>query len=118
MPVAAVMLAGKPKVNCGSSIAISGKITGDTTPIFVVFPVVTIATGVASEPVPAVVGIGPFLADVSGGEPVILDGNQGVVILQPDEETIARYRLEAEVAETVAASLGQLRDLPAETTDD
>ena len=65
----------------------------------------------------AVVGIGPFLADVSGGEPVILDGNQGVVILQPDEETIARYRLEAEVAETVAASLGQLRDLPAETID-
>ena len=57
MPVAAVILAGKPKVNCGSSIAISGKITGDTTPIFVVFPVVTIATGVASEPVPAVVGI-------------------------------------------------------------
>lgn len=67
--------------------------------------------------IPAVVGIGPFLADVSGGEPVILDGNQGVVILQPDEETIARYRLEAEVAETVAASLGQLRDLPAETVD-
>ena len=57
------------------------------------------------------------MADVSGGEPVILDGNQGVVILQPDEETIARYRLEAEVAETVAASLGQLRDLPAETID-
>lgn len=67
--------------------------------------------------IPAVVGIGPFLADVSGGEPVILDGNQGVVILQPDEETIARYRLEAEVAETVAASLGQLRDLQAETVD-
>tara|TARA_Y100000766_G_scaffold283489_1_gene299227 strand:- start:93 stop:1832 length:1740 start_codon:yes stop_codon:yes gene_type:complete len=67
--------------------------------------------------IPAVVGIGPFLADVSGGEPVILDGNQGVVILQPDEETIARYRLEAEVAETVAASLGHLRDLPAETVD-
>ena len=67
--------------------------------------------------IPAVVGIGPFLADVSGGEPVILDGNQGVVILQPDEETIARYRLEAEVSETVADSLGQLRDLPAETVD-
>jgi phosphotransferase system enzyme I (PtsI) len=48
--------------------------------------------------IPAVVGIGPFLADVSGGEPVILDGNQGIVILQPDEETIARYRLEVEAA--------------------
>jgi phosphotransferase system enzyme I (PtsI) len=67
--------------------------------------------------IPAVVGLGPFLADVSGGEPVILDGNQGVVILQPDEETIARYRLEAETARTVAARLDGLRDLPAETTD-
>jgi phosphotransferase system enzyme I (PtsI) len=67
--------------------------------------------------IPAVVGLGPFLADVSGGEPVILDGNQGVVILQPDEETIARYRLEVETARTVAARLDGLRDLPAETID-
>ena len=67
--------------------------------------------------IPAVVGIGPFLADVSGGEPVILDGNQGVVILQPDEETIARYRQELEDARTAAARLDVLRDLPAETTD-
>jgi len=67
--------------------------------------------------IPAVVGIGPFLSDVSGGEPVILDGNQGVVILQPDEETIARYRLEVEAARTAAANLGRLRDLPAETID-
>ena len=67
--------------------------------------------------IPAVVGLGPFLADVSGGEPVILDGQQGVVILQPDEETIARYKLELEAARTVAAKLDTLRDLPAETTD-
>ena len=67
--------------------------------------------------IPAVVGIGPFLADVSGGEPVILDGNQGLVILQPDEETIARYRQELEDARTAAARLDVLRDLPAETTD-
>jgi phosphotransferase system enzyme I (PtsI) len=67
--------------------------------------------------IPAVVGIGPFLADVSGGEPVILDGNQGIVILQPDEETIARYRMEAEAARTVAKKLDRLRDLPAVTTD-
>ncbi|RLS33664.1 MAG: phosphoenolpyruvate--protein phosphotransferase [Planctomycetota bacterium] len=67
--------------------------------------------------IPAVVGLGPFLADVSGGEPVILDGNQGLVILQPDEETIARYRLEVEAARTVAARLDRFRDLPAETRD-
>jgi len=67
--------------------------------------------------IPAVVGLGPFLADVSGGEPVILDGQQGLVILQPDEETIARYRLEAEAARSVAARLDTLRHVPAETLD-
>jgi len=67
--------------------------------------------------IPAVVGVGPFLADVSGGEPVILDGNQGLVILQPDEETIAQYRQELEAARTVAAELDLIRELPAETTD-
>jgi phosphotransferase system enzyme I (PtsI) len=67
--------------------------------------------------IPAVVGVGPFLSDVSGGEPVILDGNQGLVILQPDEETIARYRLELEAARSTQEKLGQLRDLPAVTTD-
>ena len=67
--------------------------------------------------IPAVVGLGPFLADVSGGEPVILDGHHGVVILQPDEETIARYKLELEAARTAAARLDTLRDVPAETTD-
>jgi len=67
--------------------------------------------------IPAVVGLGPFLVDVSGGEPVILDGNQGLVILQPDEETIAHYRLEVEAARAVAVGLSLLRDLPAETLD-
>ncbi len=46
--------------------------------------------------IPAVVGTGPFLTDVSGGDLVIIDGDQGLVILQPDEETIAHYRYEAE----------------------
>ncbi len=67
--------------------------------------------------IPAVVGVGNFLADVSGGDMVIIDGNQGLVILRPDEETIARYRQEAEAGRTRAEQLGQLRDLPAQTTD-
>ncbi|MEX0677993.1 MAG: phosphoenolpyruvate-utilizing N-terminal domain-containing protein, partial [Pirellulales bacterium] len=36
--------------------------------------------------IPAVVGTGPFLTDVSGGDLVIIDGDHGLVILQPDEE--------------------------------
>jgi len=67
--------------------------------------------------IPAVVGIGSFLAEVSGGEEIIIDGDQGLVILQPDEETLARYRHEAEEIRSLAAQLETLRDLPAETSD-
>ena len=38
--------------------------------------------------IPAVVGTGAFLTDVSGGELTIIDGDKGLVILQPDEETL------------------------------
>ena len=67
--------------------------------------------------IPAVVGIGSFLTDVSGGDTVIIDGDQGLVILHPDEETLARYRHEVEEQRVLAAKLETLRDLPAETTD-
>ena len=67
--------------------------------------------------IPAVVGTGPFLTEVSGGDLVIIDGDKGLVILQPDEETLARYRHEAEENRSLAAKLEPLRDLPAETRD-
>ena len=67
--------------------------------------------------IPAIVGTGPFLADVSGGELVIIDGDQGLVILQPDEETLAHYRHEVEENRTAAVRLEALRDLPATTAD-
>jgi len=67
--------------------------------------------------IPAVVGTGAFLAEVSGGDQVIIDGNEGLVILQPDEETLARYRHEAEERRSLAAQLEALRDLPAVTQD-
>jgi phosphotransferase system enzyme I (PtsI) len=76
-------------------------------------------TAILAEPlgIPAVVGTGPFLAEVSGGDLVIIDGDHGLVILHPDEETVARYRHEAEELRTLAARLETLRDLPAETSD-
>jgi len=67
--------------------------------------------------IPAVVGTGPFMTDVSGGELVIIDGDQGLVILHPDEETIARYRHEVEQRRALTERLEALRDLPAETAD-
>lgn len=67
--------------------------------------------------IPAVVGMGPFLTDVSGGDLVIIDGNRGEVILQPDQETLESYQREVERSRTYIAGLKTLRDLPAETAD-
>lgn len=67
--------------------------------------------------IPAVVGMGPFLSEVSGGDTIIIDGNRGEVILQPDAETLARYQREAEQARSYSAGLEHLRELPAQTID-
>lgn len=71
----------------------------------------------AALEIPAVVGTGPFMTEVSGGDLVIIDGDKGLVILHPDEETIARYRHEAEEHRSLAARLEELRNLPAVTAD-
>ena len=67
--------------------------------------------------IPAVVGLGRFLSEVSGGENIIIDGNAGEVIIDPDEETLVHYRDSAEKLRTIATHLETLRDLPAETID-
>ncbi|WP_425396593.1 phosphoenolpyruvate--protein phosphotransferase [Aeoliella sp.] len=67
--------------------------------------------------IPAVVGTGPFLTEVSGGETLIIDGDNGLVILQPDEETLARYRHEVDEHKQHNAKLESLRDLPSDTLD-
>jgi phosphotransferase system enzyme I (PtsI) len=67
--------------------------------------------------IPAVVGAGPFLTEISGGDLMILDGDQGRLIVRPDEATLERYRLRVEQDRSQAAERESLRDLPAETTD-
>jgi phosphotransferase system enzyme I (PtsI) len=67
--------------------------------------------------IPAVVGLGKFLTDVSGGDEVIVDGNRGVLILDPDEETRVHYRKTRRKFLTFEKKLGALRNLPAETAD-
>lgn len=67
--------------------------------------------------IPAVVGVGRFLGRVSTGDLVIADGHSGCVILQPDAETVARYRRETERQQSLADQLRLLRDEPAVTKD-
>jgi phosphotransferase system enzyme I (PtsI) len=71
----------------------------------------------AGMEIPAVVGLGKFVTDVSGGDIVIVDGNRGVLILNPDAETLARYETARSTFRRFESTLEELRDLPAETKD-
>jgi phosphoenolpyruvate-protein phosphotransferase (PTS system enzyme I) len=65
--------------------------------------------------IPAVVGLGRFLTDLSGGDEVIVDGNRGLLIIDPDEETRERYEETRQNMGSFARRLTELRDLPAQT---
>ncbi|MBV8878547.1 MAG: phosphoenolpyruvate--protein phosphotransferase [Planctomycetaceae bacterium] len=68
--------------------------------------------------IPAVVGVESVASDVSSGEPIILDGTTGTVIVEPDEGTIKRYQaMERNYLLIEQRRAKELQDLPAVTTD-
>src|SRR5262249_25228662 len=67
--------------------------------------------------IPAVVGLGKFVTDASGGDPAIVDGTRGVLTLTPDEEPLERYERTRTSFRPLEHRLEELRDLPAETRD-
>ncbi len=67
--------------------------------------------------VPAVVGLGHFLTDVSGGDLVIVDGDSGLLIVAPDRDTLAGYEQARARAHTHRGRLTEQRSLPADTRD-
>ncbi len=67
--------------------------------------------------IPAVVGLKNITSKVKEGQTIILDGNQGIVIVDPDPETIRNYRREQEIQAAQVLELDKLRDLPAQTPD-
>ncbi|MCI0702751.1 MAG: phosphoenolpyruvate--protein phosphotransferase [Planctomycetia bacterium] len=67
--------------------------------------------------IPAVVGIGRFLTDVSGGDMVIVDGEEGVLIIDPDEDTLRRYEDKRIALLSRVDRYESIRDKPAVTND-
>lgn len=67
--------------------------------------------------IPAVVGLGNLTAEVSGGDLVIIDGNRGVVIINPDEQAIAEHREFLVRLNRLETQMQAVRDLPAVTRD-
>lgn len=67
--------------------------------------------------IPTVVGVPELLESVRPGDPLIVDGNSGLVYVNPAPEIVQEYdRLEHDYI-AFSRELDELRDLPAETVD-
>jgi phosphotransferase system enzyme I (PtsI) len=67
--------------------------------------------------IPAVVGLGNITTDVNAGDTIIIDGNRGVVIIDPDEEQFREHREFEQRRARQEVALRELQNLPATTTD-
>lgn len=66
---------------------------------------------------PAVVGMQSISTQVQEGDMVIVDGTNGLVVLDPEAKTLEHYRRLKENYETFLKSLEELQALPATTPD-
>ncbi len=71
----------------------------------------------AALEIPAVVGLGRMLEQARSARFAIIDGNDGLVVLDPDPPTLARYRRAAVERAARFEGLSDLAHLPAETLD-
>ena len=67
--------------------------------------------------IPAVVGLEVATAKINPGDMLIVDGGLGIVIVQPDEETLRIYRQEEDKLKGIAEQFLAAKELPATTTD-
>ena len=67
--------------------------------------------------IPAVVGVRNLTNLVTAGQPALLDGYNGQIILNPTDQTLYEYGQIVRLKGDLDARLGQLRDKAAETTD-
>ncbi|MBW1799170.1 MAG: phosphoenolpyruvate--protein phosphotransferase [Deltaproteobacteria bacterium] len=68
--------------------------------------------------IPAVVGLESVTHQVQDGMLLIVDGNIGEVILDPDDQTIIEYQEKQLRRERYESSIARMSHLPAETTDE
>jgi phosphotransferase system enzyme I (PtsI) len=67
--------------------------------------------------IPAVVALEDLTECVSGGDTVIIDGNRGLVIVNPDDETIRQYEEYSQEFIELEHKLDAIRQKPAVTRD-
>ncbi|MBN1507267.1 MAG: phosphoenolpyruvate--protein phosphotransferase [Sedimentisphaerales bacterium] len=67
--------------------------------------------------IPAVVALEDLTEIVHGGDQVIIDGNRGIVIVNPDEETVHQYEAYGREFIALEHKLDAIREEPAVTRD-
>jgi phosphotransferase system enzyme I (PtsI) len=67
--------------------------------------------------IPAVVGVEEVTTKIKNGDLLIIDGIMGVVIVNPDEETLDKYRQEEQRLKGITEEFLLVKDLPAITQD-
>jgi len=67
--------------------------------------------------IPAVVALSDITTDVTGGETLIIDGTNGIVVANPDSETVARFQTQQREYHQLEDRLRGLRHEPALTRD-
>jgi phosphotransferase system enzyme I (PtsI) len=67
--------------------------------------------------IPCVVGVRDLTAKVDHGAPLILDGGEGIVVVNPDRSTLRDYRARRRKRLLLKQKLEHLRELPPETKD-
>ncbi|MBL8764418.1 MAG: phosphoenolpyruvate--protein phosphotransferase [Phycisphaerae bacterium] len=67
--------------------------------------------------IPAVVGCAGVSAHVTDGAAIVIDGDEGTVVVDPTEEQLAAYQVRIERARLLRLSLAELATLPSVTRD-
>ncbi len=67
--------------------------------------------------IPAVVALEDFTEIVGGGDTVVVDGNRGIVIVNPDDETVRQYQEYSREFTLLEHKLDGIREKPAVTRD-
>ena len=70
-----------------------------------------------SRAITTVVGLENRVEDIPEGAKVLLDGNEGLVLVNPSEDELAAYEAKIKAQQEEQKRLEALKELPAETTD-
>ena len=67
--------------------------------------------------IPAIVGLEKATQKISNNETIIVDGNNGLVIINPDKKTLEKYKKSKKNITILQRELLKIKDLPAQTKD-